>query len=91
MTNNTIKNAAKFLEELKSILRGYSKITSGIRRRMKKLGFVLVEGKKHCKVYFGSDVSHPFVMAKTPSDHRAGLNVAMGLFNHCAALNYVAA
>ncbi len=70
-----------FLSELKDILKGYNKVTPVIRRRLKKLGFSIVDGRKHYKVYYGADESHPYVMAKTPSDCRAGLNVAMGLFS----------
>lgn len=76
ISNNTI-----FLSELKSILKGYNKVTPNIRRRLKKLGFSIVDGKKHCKVYYGADECHPYVMPKTPSDYRVGLNVALGLFS----------
>ena len=69
------------LSDLKNIMKGYTKVTPVIRKRLKKLGFSITDGSKHYKVYYGADESHPYVMAKTPSDYRAGLNVAMGLFS----------
>ncbi len=47
---------------------------------IEKLGFKLVSGRKHWKLEYGS-VRLP--IAKTPSDYRASLNMAMDLANRC--------
>lgn len=47
---------------------------------IEKLGFKLVSGRKHWKLEYGS-VRMP--IAKTPSDYRASLNMAIDLANRC--------
>lgn len=64
---------------LKSLLRGYTHITSSICRKLKKLGFILVEGRKHYRVYFGDNMRCHCILAKTPSDFKAGINAVAGL------------
>ena len=64
----------------KTILKGYSRMDSGIQKGLESLGiqFVGMEGSKskHYKMFYYGDSRYPMTMSKTGSDVRAGLNMA---------------
>ncbi|MEW6764247.1 MAG: hypothetical protein AB1344_00490 [Pseudomonadota bacterium] len=62
------------LESLKELLRTYREMESTTRSELERLGFVINEDGKHYKLIFRGEDRCPFVLAKTGSDHRGGLN-----------------
>lgn len=71
------KFQGQFKKELQGIFRGYKNITSKMENQLKRMGFVLVRNHTHCVLeYVINGKKCVFVIAKTPSDGRAGLNVA---------------
>lgn len=63
-------------DEIKRVLSGASRITGSEIRELEKLGFAIEDGGKHYKATFGEDPRLTFTLPKTPSDHRAGKNLA---------------
>lgn len=60
--------------ELKKIFKGYRIMTKWLRKQLKKLGLVVVEGSKHYKlVTLGNH--YVCTIAKTSSDFRSGYNI----------------
>ena len=64
----------QILDRLKETLRQYNSMTAGIRAELEDLGFVIYEDGKHYKLLFQDDTRYPFVLPKTGSDWRGGLN-----------------
>ena len=73
MSSNDIKS---FKMSLKNTFKAYRGMTRALRHKLRDLGFTVTDGGKHYKLYYNSDWHHPFVLAKTPSDTRTGLNFA---------------
>lgn len=59
-------------EKLKRLLKTYKKANSRLLRELENMGFKTKIGKTHIKLYYESNI---FVMGKTCSDVRAGLNL----------------
>ena len=68
--------AKKRSEELKSILRGYSRMTDKIERGLKALGFTVTKDGGHYKLRYHNDGRYTGTLAATPSDHRTWENTA---------------
>lgn len=66
----------KIQSEIKSILKDYRGMDAKIRRRLKALGFSIDGGGKHYEIMYNQDKRYCFTLAKTPSDHRSGDNIA---------------
>ena len=64
----------EFLNRLKEALRQYTSMTSSVRAELEDIGFVIYEDGKHYKLLFRDDERYPFVLPKTGSDWRGGLN-----------------
>jgi hypothetical protein len=64
----------EILERLKEVLRQYSSMTATVRAELEDLGFVIYEDGKHYKLLFQDDTRYPFILPKTGSDWRGGLN-----------------
>jgi hypothetical protein len=62
------------LERLKETLRQYTSMTTTIRSELESIGFVIHEDGKHYKLLLQDDTRYPFVLPKTGSDRRGGLN-----------------
>ncbi len=63
-------------DELKALLRGYKNVSGTMKRTLQELGFTIGEDGKHYKLMYYGDGRYTFSLAKTPSDGRAGLNIA---------------
>ncbi|WP_160333014.1 hypothetical protein [Streptococcus danieliae] len=61
-------------DEIKRLLTDYKGINSKLKQELKKLGFVVSEDGTHYKLTYYNDNRYTIVMAKTPSDSRAGKN-----------------
>lgn len=84
MTKNTIDGETgmlnhRFYQCLKDCLNGYRRMTASVKRRLTRMGFRVVEGKKHIKIYWGGH-ARCCVVSKTASDYKAGLNMASELY-----------
>lgn len=73
-TNTQEGQRSVMLDELKELLRTYDSMTSSTKRALERLGFEVFEEGKHHKLIFRGDNRYPFILAKTGSDHRGGLN-----------------
>ena len=62
------------LHRMKELLRQYTSLTAPVRAELETLGFVIYEDGKHYKLLFQDDTRYPFVLPKTGSDWRGGLN-----------------
>ena len=64
----------QILERLKQVLRKYDSMTASVRAELESLGFAILEDGKHYKLILHEDSRYPFILAKTGSDWRGGLN-----------------
>lgn len=64
----------QILDRLKEVLRQYDSMTSSVRAELEELGFSILQDGKHYKLVFHDDSRYPFILAKTGSDWRGGLN-----------------
>lgn len=72
--NNYSDEKEALLKELKEILRNYTSMNSNIKKSFEKMGFDVAEDGKHYKLIFRNETRLPFILSKTGSDHRGGLN-----------------
>lgn len=72
--NNNSGERDQILDRLKQVLRQYDSMTSSVRAELEALGFSILEDGKHYKLVFHNDPRYPFILAKTGSDWRGGLN-----------------
>ena len=65
----------QFKRELKRTLGNYTTWTPKLERSLKSLGFDIESKRKHAILYYEMEKKKlVFVISKTPSDKRAGLN-----------------
>jgi len=64
----------EILERLKELLRQYNSMTASVRAELETLGFTIHDEGKHYKLLFQDDTRYPFVLPKSGSDWRGGLN-----------------
>lgn len=62
------------VERLKQVLRQYNSMTSSNRAELESLGFSIHDEGKHYKLIYRNDSRYPFILAKTGSDWRGGMN-----------------
>lgn len=66
---------------LKEALRGYREMNKKVRDTFEELGFSLTAEGKHWKITYQEDERYTYVLPKTGSDHRGGLNAAADIAN----------
>jgi len=71
--------------DIKNMFKGYRKMTKSLRRKLRSLGFTVLEGGKHYKLYYLDDFNHPITLSKTASDSRTGLNISSALIHAVCA------
>lgn len=64
----------QILERLKQILRQYDSMTAAVRAELESIGFSIMDDGKHYKLIYRNDSRYPFILPKTGSDWRGGLN-----------------
>ncbi|CTP89473.1 hypothetical protein XTALMG727_2729 [Xanthomonas translucens pv. arrhenatheri LMG 727] len=74
VSNDNPGDREEILERLKELLRQYTSMTASVRTEFTDLGFTIYEEGKHYKLLFQDDARYPFVLPKTGSDWRGGLN-----------------
>ena len=67
---------ASYRDRLKDLLRGFSRLDHKTRKGLEEMGFLLSEDGKHLILVFQGDERYSFVLPKSGSDHRGGLNAA---------------
>lgn len=67
----------KFKKDLQELFRGYKNVTPKMETKLNDMGFNFVRSHHHYVLeYMLNDKKFVFIMAKTPSDGRSGLNLA---------------
>lgn len=67
-SNNCKRRADDCSEQLKNLLRGYKTMSGSMKRTLQDMGFVITD--------YG-DGRYMATLAKTPSDNRSGMNIAL--------------
>lgn len=75
--NNCKRRADERSEQLKNLLKGYKTMSGSMKRTLQDMGFVITEGGKHYKFTYYGDGRYMATLAKTPSDNRSGMNIAL--------------
>ena len=75
--NNCKRSAEEKAEQLKNLLKGYKVMTGSMKKILQEMGFIISEEGKHYKMTYYGDARYWATLAKTPSDNRSGMNVAM--------------
>jgi hypothetical protein len=73
--------AEQLATEIKAIFSKYTKFAAAERRRLEDLGFTVTDSGKHAKAVYHDDDRYVFSISKTPSDSRAGKNMASTMIN----------
>lgn len=76
-SNNCKRRANDRSEQLKNSLRGYKTMSGSMKRTLQDMGFVIIEEGKHYKFIYYGDGRYMATLAKTPSDNRSGMNIAL--------------
>lgn len=67
--------------EIQALFRDYQSMSRGMRKSLERLGFEIVSDNNHYKIVFWGDRRYTYSFAKTPSDWRAGRNIARDICN----------
>ena len=74
--NTLLGEGDKMKEKIKKLLKDYKSMNAKVRQELKEMGFEISEEGKHYKLCFRNDDRYTFVLAKTGSDNRGGMNAA---------------
>lgn len=66
---------------VKALFKNYNGMTAKLRQSLQAMGFDITEEGKHYKLTFCGDHRYQVIIAKTPSDNRAGKNDAAFIIN----------
>ena len=61
-------------QKIKDLLKGYDGMNNSLKQELIAFGFDIKEDGKHYKLTYFGDERYITILAKTPSDHRAGKN-----------------
>ncbi|MFC0265165.1 hypothetical protein [Alloscardovia macacae] len=61
---------------VEKIFKGYTILTESMRGQLKRMGIEVDSANHHYKLLYHGDKRYPMTVSKTPSDRRAGMNVA---------------
>lgn len=75
-------SADKKAQELKAALKGYKNVSGSLRQLLSEIGFIITEEGKHYKLTYYGDGRYWTTIAKTPSDNRSGMNVALTIIKN---------
>lgn len=76
-SNDCKRRADERSDQLKNLLRGYKTMSGSMKRTLQDMGFVITEEGKHYKLTYYGDGRYMATLAKTPSDNRSGMNIAL--------------
>ncbi|WEX14413.1 hypothetical protein P2T68_27950 [Pseudomonas sp. G11] len=80
-SNNFIDLHEQKSKLLKESLRSYREMSKGIKDTLQDLGFTVKADGKHWKITYFEDERYTYVLPKTGSDHRGGLNAYADIAN----------
>ncbi|SFX83956.1 hypothetical protein SAMN03159398_03054 [Pseudomonas sp. NFPP02] len=80
-SNNYIDLHEQKTKILKETLRNYNKMSKSIKDTLEDLGFNVKADGKHWKLTYFEDERYTYVLPKTGSDHRGGLNAYADIAN----------
>ena len=75
-SNNYQELGEKRKAEIHRLIDGYKRVTPVIKSGLRDLGIEITEDGTHCKLKYNGEDRYMSVLAKTPSDVRAGANNA---------------
>ena len=78
-SNNYQELGEKRKAEIHRLIDGYKRVTPVIKSGLRDLGIEITEDGTHCKLKYNGEDRYMSVLAKTPSDVRAGANNASEL------------
>ncbi len=82
LSNNLITDLhEQKTKSLKDVLRGYRDMSKKIKDTFEELGFSITAEGKHWKITYQEDDRYTYVLPKSGSDHRGGLNAAADISN----------
>ena len=67
--------------DLHDLFRDYGEMNRSREKALERMGFTIVSENKHIKIVFHNDNRYTIVFAATPSDWRAGRNIASDICN----------
>jgi len=71
----------KRAETLKTLLKGYSRMSSTLRHELEELGFTITEDGKHYRLTYYGDARYNTTLSKTGSDYHGGRNANSQITN----------
>lgn len=74
--NESVGQAAVIRDTVKALLRGMTGVDAKVRQGLERLGFSIYDDGKHVKLIFQGDDRYTFVLPRSGSDVRGGLNAA---------------
>lgn len=69
-------------QKVKSMFKGYRNMSGTMKQYLNDIGFEITEDGKHYKLTYFGDSRYFTTVAKTPSDTRTGMNVAMQIIRN---------
>jgi|GEM_PF-4777380 len=84
--NAPMRGDPAFCREVVALLRDYRNMTPGLRRRLSRLGFDVIESRRHVRLVFREEPSIVQIMPASGSDWRGGRNAATVLRRKLADL-----
>ena len=82
ISNNNISSFREdFKEEIQHLFRDYKSMNSRLKQSLQRMGFEIVSDNSNYKIIFHHDGRYTICFAKTPSDWRAGRNIARDIRN----------
>jgi len=79
-SNPSHHHQARMRAQIEELFSNYNGMTKSLESRLRELGFSLNDGH-HYKIIWHNDQRYIFSFAKTPSDYRAGRNIARDLIH----------
>lgn len=73
-SNTADRNHEQISREIKDGLRGYKSMTPKIRSLLERHGFQINDDRRHYKIVYKSDERYSYILPKSGSDYRGGLN-----------------
>ncbi|MGJ3250497.1 MAG: hypothetical protein ACFE0J_05110 [Elainellaceae cyanobacterium] len=82
ISNNSVHTQRdEFKSQIQNLFRSYTSMNPKIKSALETMGFEIVAQSNHYKIVFRDDPRYTFTFAKTPSDRRAGRNIARDICN----------
>ncbi|MGJ3249051.1 MAG: hypothetical protein ACFE0I_23635 [Elainellaceae cyanobacterium] len=82
INNNSVQTRRDEIKsEIQYLFRSYTNMNAKTKNALEAMGFEIIAQSNHYKIVFRDDPRYTFAFAKTPSDWRAGRNIARDICN----------